>query len=104
VLVLDEPSNDLDFQSERTLLATLLAVAKVRTVVVVTHSLRIVSAASVVYHVTGQGNVEQGTAAVMVPKLFGVKKALVALPDSTAGEDDAEAHPQQGAAANRSMA
>ncbi|MDQ0589268.1 peptidase domain-containing ABC transporter [Variovorax paradoxus] len=104
VLVLDEPSNDLDFQSERTLLATLLAVAKVRTVVVVTHSLRIVSAASVVYHVTGQGNVEQGTAAVMVPKLFGVKKALVALPDATAGDDDAEAHPPQAAAANRSMA
>jgi len=103
VLVLDEPSNDLDFQSERTLLATLLAVAKVRTVVVVTHSLRIVSAATVVYHVTGQGNVEQGTAAVMVPKLFGVKKALVALGDSAAGGDDAEALPQ-GNAANRSMA
>ncbi len=100
VLVLDEPSNDLDFQSERALLATLLAVAKVRTVVVVTHSLRIVSAASVVYHVTGQGNVEQGTAAVMVPKLFGVKKALVALTDSDGAE---EAHPQ-GASANRSMA
>ncbi len=86
VLVLDEPSNDLDFQSERALLATLLAVAKVRTVVVVTHSLRIVSAASHVYHVTGEGSVEQGTAAVMVPKLFGVKKALVALPEG-GGED-----------------
>jgi len=95
VLVLDEPSNDLDFQSERNLLATLLAVAKVRTVVVVTHSLRIVSAANVVYHVTGQGNVEQGAAAVMVPKLFGVKKPLVALGDA---EDGA------GAAASRSMA
>ena len=95
VLVLDEPSNDLDFQSERTLLATLLAVAKVRTVVVVTHSLRIVSAATVVYHVTGQGDVEQGTAAVMVPKLFGVKKPLVALGDT---EDNA------GASASRSMA
>ena len=71
--------------------------------VVVTHSLRIVSAATVVYHVTGQGNVEQGTAAVMVPKLFGVKKPLVALGDSASGDDGAEAMPQ-GAAANRSMA
>ena len=95
VLVLDEPSNDLDFQSERNLLATLLAVAKVRTVVVVTHSLRIVSAASVVYHVTGQGNVEQGSAAEMVPKLFGVRKPLVAVGDS---EDGAAA------AASRSIA
>jgi len=78
VLVLDEPSNDLDFQSERALLATLVAVAKVRTVVVVTHSLRIVSAASQVYHVTGKGDVEQGPAAVMVPRLFGVKRAVAA--------------------------
>jgi len=62
-----------------------------------------ITAATVVYHVTGQGNVEQGTAAVMVPKLFGVKKPLVAVGDATSGDDGAEALPQ-GAAANRSMA
>ncbi|MDP9902347.1 peptidase domain-containing ABC transporter [Variovorax ginsengisoli] len=76
VLMLDEPSNDLDFQSERTLLATLIAVARVRTVIVVTHSLRIVSSATQVYHVTGDGDVLQGSAADMVPRLFGVKKAV----------------------------
>ncbi|RYF83148.1 MAG: ATP-binding cassette domain-containing protein [Comamonadaceae bacterium] len=86
VLILDEPSNDLDFQSERQLLGTLLAVARKRTVIVVTHSLRMVSAATQVYHVTGNGNVEQGSAAVMVPKLFGVRKAA---PSTPVGEEDA---------------
>ncbi|CAN5323450.1 hypothetical protein BH10PSE18_BH10PSE18_20660 [soil metagenome] len=84
VLMLDEPSNDLDFQSERQLLATLLAVARTRTVIVVTHSLRIVSAATQVYHVTGNGDVQQGVAAEMVPRLFGVKKAV-----PVAGEEPA---------------
>ncbi|RYZ10592.1 MAG: ATP-binding cassette domain-containing protein, partial [Comamonadaceae bacterium] len=97
VLILDEPSNDLDFQSERTLLATLVAAAKVRTIVVVTHSLRIVSAASRVYHVTGEGNVEQGPAAEMVPRLFGVKQAVAAVPAPPAPE--APAVPESGSPA-----
>lgn len=91
VLVLDEPSNDLDFQSERALLATLLAVAKVRTVVVVTHSLRIVSAATQVYHVTGDGRIDQGPAAVMVPRLFGVSRAVAAPPAEAQADADADA-------------
>ncbi|MNG42197.1 hypothetical protein D3C84_1319150 [compost metagenome] len=56
------------------------------------------------YHVTGQGNVEIGSAAVMVPKLFGVKKPLVALGDST---DDGSGSSNNNAgvpAASRSMA
>jgi ATP-binding cassette subfamily C protein LapB len=86
VLILDEPSNDLDIQSERALLATLQAVAKTRTVIVVTHSLRMVSAASQVYHVNGEGGVEQGPAAEMVPRLFGVRK-LVAVPSGGKAND-----------------
>ncbi len=74
VLILDEPSNDLDFASEAALIAALNVVARHRTVVVVTHSLRIVSAAHRIYHVDGEGGVEQGTPQVMVPKLFGVQR------------------------------
>ncbi|WP_219219788.1 peptidase domain-containing ABC transporter [Variovorax boronicumulans] len=88
VLILDEPSNDLDIQSELALLATLQAVAKTRTVVVVTHSLRMVSAASQVYHVSGNGGVEQGTAADMVPKLFGVRKLVAVAPIPKPAEAD----------------
>lgn len=75
VLVLDEPSNDLDFHSERQLINTLVAIARTRTVIVVTHSLRMVAAANNVYHVTGDGGVEQGAPAVMVPRLFGSRRA-----------------------------
>lgn len=74
VLILDEPSNDLDFASETALIAALLAVARHRTVIVVTHSLRMASAAQQIYHVRGDGHIEQGTAAAMVPRLFGVQR------------------------------
>ncbi|WP_198970019.1 peptidase domain-containing ABC transporter [Xylophilus sp. ASV27] len=86
VLLLDEPSNDLDFQSESTLLAALAAVARHRTVLVVTHSLRIASMAQRVYHVTGNGDVEQGTPAVMVPRLFGVKVPAVSVTEPSEPE------------------
>jgi len=85
VLILDEPSNDLDFESETNLLAALKGVARTRTVIAVTHSLRLVSVADQVYHVTGDGSVVQGTPSVMVPKLFGVKRPVAA---STPETDD----------------
>ena len=85
MLILDEPSNDLDFESETNLLAALKGVARTRTVIAVTHSLRLVSVADQVYHVTGDGSVVQGTPSVMVPKLFGVKRPVAA---STPETDD----------------
>lgn len=95
VLVLDEPSNDLDFQSESALLNTLLMVAKTRTVIVVTHSMRIVSAASRVYHVTGEGTVVHGSAAEMVPRLFGVSRPATPIikRESAVAADSAPATP-----------
>jgi ATP-binding cassette subfamily C protein LapB len=75
-LILDEPSNDLDFASETALIAALVAVARHRTVVVVTHSLRMASAATRIYHVRGDGTVEQGAAADLVPRLFGVQRPV----------------------------
>lgn len=85
VLILDEPSNDLDFASETTLISALLAVARHRTVIVVTHSLRMATAAQQIYHVRGDGTIEQGAPAVMVPRLFGVQK-----PVAVAAADDTE--------------
>lgn len=76
VLILDEPSNDLDYQSETHLMTALGAVAKRRNVVVVTHSLRMVSIATQIYYVGGDGTVQQGTPAEMVPRLFGVQRPV----------------------------
>lgn len=72
VLILDEPSNDLDFESETALLQALRQIAAKHTVVVVTHSLRVASQAQQIYHVQGNGQVEHGTPERMLPKLFGV--------------------------------
>lgn len=89
VVILDEPSNDLDYQAETALIAALMAAARSRTIIVVTHSLRIVASATQVHYVTGTGSVESGSASVMVPKLFGVKlpppQAAAAIAGATAG-------------------
>lgn len=90
VLILDEPSNDLDFQSETALLTALKAVSATRTIIVVTHSIRVVSVADQVYHVVGDGGVEQGSAADMVPKLFGVKRPVVPAPAPSAAPSTAD--------------
>jgi len=72
VLILDEPSNDLDFESETALLQTLRHIAQKHTVVVVTHSARVASQAQRIYHVRGDGGVDHDTPEHMLPLLFGV--------------------------------
>jgi ATP-binding cassette subfamily C protein LapB len=72
VLILDEPSNDLDFDSETALLQTLRQIAQKHTVVVVTHSVRVASQAQRIYHVRGDGGIDHGLPEQMLPKLFGV--------------------------------
>lgn len=75
VMLLDEPSNDLDYQSETALLTALGAVAQQRTVIAVTHSLRLVAIATRIYYVGGDGTVMQGPPAEMIPKLYGTPRA-----------------------------
>lgn len=72
VLILDEPTSDLDFESETALLHTLHKIAQKHTVIVITHSVRVASIAQRIYHVCGDGQIEQGTATELLPKLFGV--------------------------------
>lgn len=74
VLILDEPSNDLDFDSETTLLQTLRQIALKHTVIVITHSPRVASMAQHIYHVRGDGSVEHGTPKQLLPVLFGTPR------------------------------
>ena len=78
VLILDEPSNDLDFESETALLLTLRKVALKHTVIIVTHSLRVASQANHIYHVRGDGKVDHGAPQKLLPELFGVSADAVA--------------------------
>lgn len=57
VLVLDEPTNDLDHESELQLIAALKSIARIRTVLVVTHSARMVANADAALSVIGDGSV-----------------------------------------------
>nr|WP_243855410.1 ATP-binding cassette domain-containing protein [Aquabacterium sp. A08] len=78
VLVLDEPSNDLDHDSEMQLIAALKLIAKVRTVVVVTHSQQMVSHADLAVDVTGEGQVQLiGPAAAMERYFSAGKRAKI---------------------------
>ena len=91
VLILDEPSNDLDFESESELLQTLRQIAVKHTIIVVTHSLRVASLAQHVYHVRGDGQVDHGTPEKMLPELFGVARPGSAGPAGDASATGAAA-------------
>lgn len=87
VLILDEPSNDLDHESETQLLQTLRQIALKHTVIVITHSLRVASQAQHVYHVRGDGGVEHGTPQDLLPQLFGGPRMPTA---TTTAQDTAQ--------------
>lgn len=80
VLILDEPSSDLDYESETTLLQTLRHIARKHTVIVITHSLRVASAAQHIYHVRGDGGMDHGTPRQMLPRLFSIPRKPAAAP------------------------
>lgn len=84
VLILDEPSNDLDFESETALLQTLRQIALKHTVIVVTHSLRVASMAQHLYHVRGDGGIEHGSPQLLLPQLFGTAREPAASAASAA--------------------
>ena len=72
ILVLDEPSNDLDHESELQLIAALKSIAQFRSVIVVTHSARMVANSDAVVSVSGNGQIELLTAEEGLLKHFGV--------------------------------
>ena len=83
VLILDEPSSDLDFESETALLKTLERIALKHTVIVITHSLRVATMARSLYHVRGDGNIEHGTPKQLLPQLFRSHREATEENDST---------------------
>ncbi|TVR95570.1 MAG: ATP-binding cassette domain-containing protein [Rhodospirillales bacterium] len=72
VLVLDEPSSNLDRQAEYELRRTLVRLGQSRTVVIVTHSPILLSACSSLVALDGGKVAAAGPAAEILPRLFGV--------------------------------
>ena len=83
VLILDEPSSDLDFESETALLKTLGQIAQKHTVIVVTHSLRVASLARHIYHVRGDGSIEHDTPKQLLPQLFRTHREVTEVAENT---------------------
>jgi len=75
VLVLDEPTNDLDHMSELQLIASLRLIAKLRTVIVVTHSAELVAGSDVALAVSGDGDVRVMTPVQALSLYFSPPKA-----------------------------
>lgn len=73
VLTLDEPTNDLDHLSELQLVASLRLVAKMRTVVVVTHSPEMVAGADVALAMGGDGKIQVMAPTQALSEFFGVR-------------------------------
>ena len=76
VLVLDEPSNDLDHESEMQLIATLKSIAQFRAVIVVTHSAGMVANADAVISILDQGKVQQMSTEEGLFRHFGIAPPL----------------------------
>ncbi|HEU4621124.1 MAG TPA: ATP-binding cassette domain-containing protein [Burkholderiaceae bacterium] len=77
VLLLDEPTNDLDFSAESHLLVTLKQLSAERTIIVITHSIRLMAACERLLHVS-KGGLQLGGTAEMLHKLYGIGPAPVA--------------------------
>jgi ATP-binding cassette subfamily C protein LapB len=75
ILVLDEPSNDLDHESEMQLIAALKSIAQFRSVIVVTHSARMVANTDAVVSISGDRKIELLTTEEGLLKHFGVGSA-----------------------------
>ncbi len=72
VLLLDEPTNDLDFAAESHLIQTMKELARTRTLVVITHSIRLMAACDSMLHVGKGGRIEVGATAAMLQKHYGI--------------------------------
>jgi ATP-binding cassette subfamily C protein LapB len=76
VLVLDEPTNDLDHASELELIASLRKIAKLRTVIVVTHSADMVAQSDVALAIAGDGGIQRMTPAQALNVYFNRPKVV----------------------------
>lgn len=88
VLLLDEPTNDLDHESELRLIAALKSIARVRMVVAITHSARMVANADVALAVTGRGQITRMSVDDAMARYFG---SSVRAPGAPAAPDEAAA-------------
>ncbi|HEX5485086.1 MAG TPA: ATP-binding cassette domain-containing protein [Limnobacter sp.] len=82
VLLLDEPTNDLDFATETHLMAVFRSLAATKTIVMVTHSVRLMSICDKIVYLDKESRLHLGSTPEMLKLLYGISlpKPAVAAP------------------------
>jgi ATP-binding cassette subfamily C protein LapB len=72
VLLLDEPTNDLDFAAETHLMAVFKSLATVKTIIMVTHSVRLMSICDKIIYLDKASKLHVGATPEMLKLLYGI--------------------------------
>lgn len=87
VLLMDEPTNDLDFATETHLMAIFKSLAQVKTIVMVTHSVRLMSITEKIIYLDKESKLHVGSTPEMLKLLYGInmpKPAVAVAPTPSA--------------------
>lgn len=94
VLLLDEPTNDLDFAAETHLMAVFKSLATVKTIVMVTHSVRLMSICDKIIYLDKASKLHVGSTPEMLKLLYGISVPkpvpAVAVKPAVAGVEPAQ--------------
>lgn len=101
VLLLDEPTNDLDFASESHLMNTIKQLALEKTIIIVTHSVRLMAVCDRIIYLDKESKLHIGNTPEMLKLLYGINvpAAAPAKPAAAAPTAAAPAQAAAGAAA-----
>lgn len=72
MLLLDEPTNDLDFAAETHLMAVFKSLATVKTIIMVTHSVRLMSICDKIIYLDKASKLHVGATPEMLKLLYGI--------------------------------
>jgi len=93
VLLLDEPTNDLDFAAETHLMAVFKSLAAVKTIIMVTHSVRLMSICDKILYLDKTSKLHLGSTPEMLKLLYGISvpKPVAAAPKAASQVASAQA-------------
>jgi len=84
VLLMDEPTNDLDFATETHLMAVFKSLAQLKTIVMVTHSVRLMSISEKIIYLDKESKLHLGSTPDMLKLLYGINVPKPAAPAGAA--------------------
>lgn len=93
VLLMDEPTNDLDFATETHLMAVFKSLAQSKTIIMVTHSVRLMSISEKIIYLDKESKLHLGSTPEMLKLLYGINVPKPAVAAAPAPQPAAQAAP-----------